>query len=404
MEINLLNKDKMHGGITADDGKKKEKKGFFGLGITKKLKTHSHPDPVDGPPDAISHDRKVLSAANCAASPGAPERTINAAPADDNGRETAPDAPNAPGRKRALSPLAMVLAVVIIFGGAGSYAFIEFRDGMNVKFTRQSKASGWKADPAEAVGGIRFGAERPSGAAHETGIPSDPAPTDDHITAKTRAVPPSSSDGIKPVPSPAQDRENDKTVVGSVTPGRIERETGKSHLAATVNSPGIPASPPNPFPSNQKENVPAAASPVPVNGKLPVPIRLALSDEAPFRSRFEKRYADKMAAQNPKNRSPGAAPGVSDKVDIRDLIGGDGKPVAPGIAPGTLDADAIAPSVTYPGKISLYGVMVAGDKKVAVTSRGEVRVGGMLSGERIIDITPDGVKLKSGRVLQVASD
>jgi len=138
---------------------------------------------------------------------------------------------------------------------------------------------------------------------------------------------------------------------------------------------------------------------------LPVPIELALKDTAPFKERFERKYVDRLkemkSKEAPKMQAgiggrggPGAPP-----VNIKDLMGTDGKPLAPNVMPGAvLDGmGAPAPATT------LYGVIISGDRKTAVTSQGEVSVGGKVDGDVVVDITAEGIKLKSGRVIQISS-
>lgn len=375
MDINLFKKfkkAKTDGGpetidTPAGDGKKK-KKGLFGFGSAKKFKADT---------------RAAEDAANSVSSGGDGEAT--------------PKEPSVTVKtKKPVSPVTLGLVIFVILAGAGAYIFAQGQGVMKVKLKDPAKATMFRPGPGEGVGGITFVGDKPPEAAADTGIPSDDA----------KPAPPSAQE-IKFAQSP---EEGEKTVVAPVSPGKIEQKGlgGGSSATAAGIPPKIP-SPEPPPPSVQNDSAPTVATPVPVNEKLPVPIKLALKDEAPFKSRFEKKYADKMAARNPKGPGikpgvPVITPGVPPKFDIKDLVGADGKPMAPGLAPGSLDINAIAAGGVPMEKISLYGVMVSGGRKTAITSRGEVQIGGMLYGEKIVDITPAGVKLKSGRMLQVASE
>lgn len=394
MDINLFKKfkkAKTDGGpetidTPAGDGKKK-KKGLFGFGSAKKFKADT---------------RAAEDAANSVSSGGDGEAT--------------PKEPSVTVKtKKPVSPVTLGLVIFVILAGAGAYIFVQGRGVMKVKLKNPAKASMFKPGPGEGVGGITFGGDKPPEAATDTGIPSDPkAAGAGPVTAAGLT---GLSNDAEPAPPSAQEikfaqspEEGEKTVVAPVSPGKIEQKGlgGGSSATAAGIPPKIP-SPEPPPPSVQNDSAPTVATPVPVNEKLPVPIKLALKDEAPFKSRFEKKYADKMAARNPKGPGikpgvPVITPGVPPKFDIKDLVGADGKPMAPGLAPGSLDINAIAAGGVPMEKISLYGVMVSGGRKTAITSRGEVQIGGMLYGEKIVDITPAGVKLKSGRMLQVASE
>lgn len=374
-----------------EEVEKKKRKGFFGFGSRKKRGESGNAVPAGKSVEETLNDGSA----------------IHTVEKNETNSEIILNEPDTAVRKsRPISPITIVLIILIIVGGVGTYMFMQFRDSMNLKLRKQAKGSVFRTNPGEGMGGINFGGDKPPAATTDTGIPSNQNASSaaSGVANGNPAAPAGPTKSSQQTALSA--KEGEKTVVASVTPGKIEQKGTGGTLSATTasTSPSNPATSQVPPPSVQNDRAPAVTAPVPVNEKLPVPIKLALKDDAPFKSRFEKKYADRLAAKNPKGAKPPGSPAQGTKVDIKDLIGADGKPMAPGLAPGALDVNALVAGGVPAEKISLYGVMVSGGRKVAITSRGEVQIGGMLYGEKIVDITPDGVKLKSGRMLQVASE
>lgn len=345
-------------------------------------------------------------------------------------------------RKRLFaSPISLVLIAAVIVAGVGLWLFTSFKSGL--KFTIKKGSPPIASKAQGGVGGIQFGEKkaehgdivtRCEGKEGEEknkclaeGMVNTPRADADKEAQTSPVSPATPVDGPSLAPTETKIVTGDKT-----TPAGPSAIKGPSDEVRTVQPAANP-----PVPPAQKNSPPQAVASTPgaVDGKspatsptsssslppasapqvvtppardktLPVPIELALKDTAPFRERFERKYAEKLKEKKNKEAetlkaqqgTAGRLPGVS-PTNIKDLMGADGKPLAPNVMPGAvLDGMGVPVAAT-----TLYGVMIAGDRKTAVTSKGEVSVGGKIDGDVVVDITAEGVKFKSGRIMQISS-
>ena len=351
--------------------------------------------------------------------------------------------PITPGHtKKKLLPLSPVTIGIIIFLvalGAGTYYYnTSFRSGLKFTMNKKSAGSSLK-NPGAAVGGIQFGDKKaeadltvacqgkvgeeydrcmgksiidpqgppsvspaaPPGAVSPPGGPAAPGPVTPPAASGATSVPQTAAN-IPTESNPPAAPHHTPPTHQSVAPQAVATSPGQ----APAGSPGGPAAPGPSTPSGAVSPAPSGnvvTAPV-KERELPVPIQLALKDSTPFREKFEHRYAEKIKDKKSKDKGSEqpAKPGIrtAGTVDIKDIMG-DNKNIAPNVAPGAgldiLGGGTIAST-------TVYGVMISGSKKTAVTSNGEVSIGGKIDGEPVVDITAEGVKLKSGRVIQISSN
>lgn len=120
---------------------------------------------------------------------------------------------------------------------------------------------------------------------------------------------------------------------------------------------------------------------------------LVLRDDNPFREKFLKRFQD---AQTPKTsmkeRGRSARPGRALRSSRSDLTGGE-LPILPDITDGG----------DRPGELRVVGVIQTREASIALTNRGELKVGSLVDGDAVTAITINEVRLRSGRTLKVAA-
>lgn len=346
-------------------------------------------------------------------------------------------------KKLFASPISLVLIAAIIVAGIGLWAFTSFRSGLKFAIKKGSPAVSSKAPGS--VGGIQFGEKKTEYSDTVTKCEGkegeeknkclaegmiDTPRTDAEKGAPVSPVPPvTAGDGTS-------DRTEAKMVAGDkTTPAGPSAIKGPPDEVKTVQPAANP-----PVPPAQKNSPPqaVASTPTAADGKnlvtppagsssfpprpapqvvtppardktLPVPIELALKDTAPFKERFERKYAEKLKEKKNKEtealktqQGVAARPGIlagGSPVNIKDLMSADGKPLAPNVMPGAVLDGMGAPVAAT----TLYGVIISGDRKTAVTSKGEVSVGGKIDGDVVADITAEGIKFKSGRIMQISS-
>jgi len=346
-------------------------------------------------------------------------------------------------KRRGLSPVMMGLIAVIILASAGGWFFSSFKS--NLKFSMNKKATGtsFKA-PISGVGGIKFsektetdimvkcqgkeGEERSKCLSEGVINTTQAAETVDTATsavASPTALPPvtpasgaDKSPSSLSAPQPVNQQKNQPAAPPPTPPTQISPAPQAtptpvvktaSETVKTAPSPVKAPAAPVPVTVSQppaSRNAPNVVTPPVKERAVPVPIQLALKDDTPFKDRFERRYVDRLKEKKAKE-APSAPTGpgnirVAGAVNIKDIVG-DGKSLAPNVSP-TMAIPGLVDGMGAPVPLTtLYGVMISGNRKTALTSSGEVQIGGKIDGEIVVDITNDGVKLKSGRLIQISS-
>jgi hypothetical protein len=122
--------------------------------------------------------------------------------------------------------------------------------------------------------------------------------------------------------------------------------------------------------------------------------QLVLRDDNPFRDKFLKRFED---SQGPKTRRKNAGSSLSPR------SGNAGK-LTSGLTGNEL---AILPSISggadRPGDLKVVGVIQTQNTSIALTNKGELKVGSAVDGDLVTGITMNEVHLKSGRTLKVTA-
>jgi hypothetical protein len=121
--------------------------------------------------------------------------------------------------------------------------------------------------------------------------------------------------------------------------------------------------------------------------------QLVLRDDNPFREKFLKRFQD---AKEPKASLRGstrsARSGQVSRSSRSGLTGGE-LSILPDIADGG----------DRPGELRVVGVIQTREASIALTNRGELKVGSLVDGDAVTSITINEVRLKSGRILKVTA-
>lgn len=130
--------------------------------------------------------------------------------------------------------------------------------------------------------------------------------------------------------------------------------------------------------------------------------QLVLRDDNPFRDKFLKRYNDSHTPRRPQkeNRLPANTGQLS-----RSSKTGRGEKTSTDPATSELN---ILPAITggkldLPGGFKVFGVIRTQDTSIALTNRGELKVGSLVDGDSVTEITMNEVYLKSGRIFKVSA-
>jgi|GEM_PF-7115240 len=120
---------------------------------------------------------------------------------------------------------------------------------------------------------------------------------------------------------------------------------------------------------------------------------LVLRDDNPFREKFLKRFQDARGPKlSPKERGSSARSGRMSRPQRSGLTGGE-LPILPDITDGG----------DRPGDLKVVGVIQTREASIALTNRGELKVGSLVDGDAVTSITINEVHLKSGRTLKVTA-
>lgn len=121
--------------------------------------------------------------------------------------------------------------------------------------------------------------------------------------------------------------------------------------------------------------------------------QLVLRDDNPFREKFLKRFQDARTPKTSlKEKGRSARSGQVPRSSRSGLTGGE-LPILPDISDGG----------DRPGNLRVVGVIQTREASIALTNRGELRVGSLVDGDAVTAITINEVRLKSGRTLKVTA-
>ncbi len=156
----------------------------------------------------------------------------------------------------------------------------------------------------------------------------------------------------------------------SPSPGTIPSHVEKAGRDGVVSKPSAPPDQPEMLPSH-----------------------LVLRDDNPFREKFLKRFQDANAPKislKEGRRSPRS--GQIRRSSQSGLTGGE-----PSILPDVTDGS------DHPGNLRVVGIIQTREASIALTNRGELRVGSLVDGDAVTAITINEVCLKSGRTIKVTA-
>ncbi len=130
--------------------------------------------------------------------------------------------------------------------------------------------------------------------------------------------------------------------------------------------------------------------------------QLVLREDNPFRGKFLKKFQDsqtsgrsqRQAARSAKSGQPSLFSLTARRDKVEKGLNGDELSILPVIAGSRHD---------LPGGFKVYGVIHTQDTSIALTNRGELKVGSVVDGDPITWITMNEVRFKSGRTLKVSA-
>jgi len=121
--------------------------------------------------------------------------------------------------------------------------------------------------------------------------------------------------------------------------------------------------------------------------------QLVLRDDNPFREKFLKRFQDTRTPKTSlKERGSLARTGQISRSSRSGLAGGE-LPILPDIAYGG----------DRPGDLRVVGVIQTREVSIALTNRGELKVGSPVDGDAVTAISINEVRLKSGKTFKVTA-
>jgi hypothetical protein len=128
---------------------------------------------------------------------------------------------------------------------------------------------------------------------------------------------------------------------------------------------------------------------------------LVLRDDNPFREKFLKRFQD---AQAPKMSLKGVGRSTRSGRALRSSRSGGAERTASGLVGGELPIlPDIADGGDRPGDLRVVGVIQTREASIALTNKGELKVGSLVDGDAVTAITINEVRLASGRTLKVTA-
>ncbi len=267
-----------------------------------------------------------------------------------------------------LARIALCSGVSIVFAAAiGGYFYLDS--------TRWSLNKRISADPPALVKGIDLGKGedvpssqdtqfiegQPGDAAQSAKLPlsngpvPQAAPVGDHVTnaapVQNKPAPPERSVPVKAVSPPSGEK------------------TGRTSGTATA-PPAVPVQPETLL--NQ----------------------LVLRDDNPFRDKFLRRFEDSQVPKTcRKNAASSRSPRSGAAGKLTSGLTGNELSILPSILGGT----------DRPGDLKVVGVIQTQNTSIALTNKGELKVGSVVDGDSVTGITMNEVRLKSGRTLKVTT-
>ncbi len=122
--------------------------------------------------------------------------------------------------------------------------------------------------------------------------------------------------------------------------------------------------------------------------------QLVLRDDNPFRDKFLKRFeASRAPKTRRKNAASSRSPRSGNAGKLTSGLTGNELAVLPSILGGT----------DRPGDLKVVGVIQTQNTSIALTNKGELKVGSVVDGDSVAGITMNEVHLKSGRTLKVTA-
>lgn len=181
--------------------------------------------------------------------------------------------------------------------------------------------------------------------------------------------------------------------VREVSPaGRGTRAQVASGTPSVREAPTPPGTIPSPAEKGGRDGVPSKPSASPDQPDTLLD-QLVLRDDNPFREKFLKRFQESKAPKTPlKEKKLSARSGRLSGSSRSGLTSGK-SPILPDIADGG----------DHLGDLRVMGVIQTRETSIALTNRGELKVGSTVDGDAVTAITMNEVRLKSGRTLKVAA-
>jgi len=122
--------------------------------------------------------------------------------------------------------------------------------------------------------------------------------------------------------------------------------------------------------------------------------QLVLRDDNPFRDKFLKRFEDSQTSGSRRKSTLSSHSPRSGKAGkLTSGLAGDELAILPSISGGT----------DRSGELKVVGVIQTRNTSIALTSKGELKVGSVVDGDSVTGITMNEVYLKSGRTLKVTA-
>lgn len=264
--------------------------------------------------------------------------------------------------------IALYSGLFIVFAaGIGGYFYLD-----STRWSLNKRISG---NPPDLVKGIDLGKEERVPSSEDTqfieGRPGD--------AAQSAPLPPSNG----PVPQAAPVGDHVANAASAQNkPAPLERPVS---VKAVSQPPGVKAG-----------RTSGTAPPSPVAPVQPETLlnQLVLRDDNPFRDKFLKRFEDSQAPKTRrKNVSSSRSPRSGKAGKLTSGLTGNELEILPSISGGT----------DRPGELKVVGVIQTQNTSIALTNKGELKVGSVVDGDSVTGITMNEVHLRSGRTLKVTA-
>ncbi|MBP7530064.1 MAG: hypothetical protein KA801_19240 [Syntrophorhabdaceae bacterium] len=269
---------------------------------------------------------------------------------------------------RILARIALCIGVFIVFVAAiGGYFYIDS--------TRWSLNKRISANPPALVKGIDLGKGEGATSSRDTQF-IEVQPGD---AAQSAQLPPSN----RPVPQAAP-------VGDHVTNGApVQNKPTPPERSVPVEE----VSPPPGEKTGRTSGAATAAQAAPVQPETLLN-QLVLRDDNPFRDKFLKRFENSQAPKTRrKNSGSSRSPRSGNAGKLTSDLTGNELAILPSILGGS----------DLPADLKVVGVIQTQNTSIALTNKGELKVGSVVDGDSVTGITMNEVHLKSGRTLKVTA-